>query len=86
MVRLLLEGSSNLMALGATKVEVSMKKISRRKTKSDIADVLNSIFCLFLLLIAMVSYFAGSLSTSMNSVLFASSRFTTLSIFATRML
>ena len=41
------------MALGATNVDVNMKNINKRKTKSDIDDVLNSIFLLFLVFIAI---------------------------------
>ena len=78
MVRLLLEGSISLMALGATKVEVSMKKISSRNTRSDIDDELNVTSTLFLDLIAIIlRYYAGSLRTSMNSEAFTSSRLTT---------
>ena len=54
MVLLLLEGRSSLMALGATKVEVSMKKIKSRNTRSDIDEVLKLTPILFLVLIAMM--------------------------------
>ena len=52
-VLLLLEGNKSLMALGATKVEVSIKKISSRNTKSDIDEELNVGSTLFLDLIAI---------------------------------
>ena len=54
MVLLLLEGSMSLMALGATKVEVSMKKISSRNTRSDIDEELNVGSTLFLDLMAIM--------------------------------
>ena len=57
MVLLLLEGSISLMALGATKVDVSMKKISSRNTKSDIDEELNVGSILFLDLMAMMLRF-----------------------------
>ena len=57
MVLLLLEGSNNLMALGATSVEVSMKKINSRNTKSDMEEELKLTPILFLVLIAMVIRF-----------------------------
>jgi hypothetical protein len=47
-VRLLLAGKSNLIALGATRVDVSIKKISRRKTRSDMDAMLKSVLNLFL--------------------------------------
>ena len=53
MVLLLLDGSMSLMALGATKVEVSMKKISSRNTKSDMDEELKVGSTLFLDLIAI---------------------------------
>ena len=53
MVLLLLDGSMSLMALGATKVEVSMKKISSRNTKSDMDEELNVGSTLFLDLMAI---------------------------------
>jgi hypothetical protein len=48
MVLLLLEGNMSLIALGATKVEVSMKKISSRNTRSDMDEELNVGSTLFL--------------------------------------
>lgn len=57
MVLLLLEGSMSLMALGATKVEVSMKKISRRNTRSDMDEELKVGSTLFLDLIAIMLRF-----------------------------
>ena len=54
MVLLLLEGNMSLMALGATKVEVSMKKISSRNTKSDMDEELNVGSTLFLDLMAIM--------------------------------
>gem|GEM_PF-5860788 len=44
------------MALGATSVEVSIKKIKSRNTKSDMEDMLNSVLILFLDFIAMIVY------------------------------
>jgi hypothetical protein len=52
-VLLLLAGNSNFIALGATSVEVSIKKISKRKTRSDIEAMLNSVLNLFLVCIAI---------------------------------
>jgi hypothetical protein len=72
MVLLELEGSSNLIAFGLTSVEVSIKNISKRKTRSDMEAMLNSVLILFCDLIAMdgvfspccakkgMYYFAGS--------------------------
>ena len=57
MVLLLLEGNMSLMALGATKVEVSMKKISSRNTKSDMDEELNVGSTLFLDLMAIMRWF-----------------------------
>jgi hypothetical protein len=57
MVLLVLEGNSSFMALGLTNVEVSIKKISSRNTKSDIEAVLNCVFILFLDLRAMFTDF-----------------------------
>jgi hypothetical protein len=54
MVLLLLEGSMSLMALGATNVEVSMKKISSKNTKSDMEEELKVGSTLFLDLIAIL--------------------------------
>ena len=86
MVLLLLDGSMSLMALGATKVEVSIKKISSRNTKSDMDEELNVGSTLFLDLIAIICWFyAGSFSTSMNSVALPSSRLTTFWIFVEMM-
>ena len=53
-VLLLLEGSMSLMAFGATKVDVSMKKISSRNTKSDMDEELNVGSTLFLDLMAII--------------------------------
>ena len=57
MVLLLLDGSMSLMAFGATKVEVSMKKISSKNTKSDIDEELKLGSTLFLDLIAITLWF-----------------------------
>ena len=54
MVLLLLDGNMSLMALGATKVEVSIKKISSRNTKSDMDEELNVGSTLFLDLMAII--------------------------------
>ena len=86
MVLLLLDGSSSLMAFGATRVEVSMKKIKSRNTRSDMDEELKLTPILFLVLIAIaLRFYAGSLRTSINSVVLASSRLTTFWIFATVM-
>ena len=53
-VLLLLDGNKSLMAFGATNVDVNMKNINKRKTKSDIDDELKSIFLLFLDFIAII--------------------------------
>jgi hypothetical protein len=50
---LVLDGSNNLIAFGATSVDVSMKNIRRRNTKSDIEAVLNEELILFLVFIAI---------------------------------
>lgn len=52
-VWLLLWGNSSFRALGATRVEESMKKISSRKTMSVMEAMLNAALILFLLLRAM---------------------------------
>jgi len=54
MVLLVLEGKSNLIAFGATRVEVSMKKINNRNTRSDMDDMLNAVLILFFECIAIV--------------------------------
>jgi len=54
MVLLLLDGNKSFMAFGATSVEVSMKKISSKNTKSDMEAMLNSTLRLFLVCIAIV--------------------------------
>lgn len=56
MVLLLLEGSKSLMAFGATKVEVSMKNIKSKNTKSDMDEELNVGSTLFLDLMAIVRW------------------------------
>jgi len=80
---LLLLGNSKGIALGLTKVDVRIKKISSRKTKSDMEAVLNSALRLFLNLIAIAVYFTGSCNKSINSVARASRIKTTFSIRAT---
>jgi hypothetical protein len=47
-VWLLLCGNISLRALGATRVDVTMKKMSNRNTMSVIDDMLNAAFILFL--------------------------------------
>ena len=47
MVLLELSGSSNLTALGLMSVEVIMKKMSRRNTRSDMDEELDSMRTLF---------------------------------------
>jgi hypothetical protein len=47
MVLLELEGSRSLMAFGLTSVEVSIKKMSNRNTRSDMEAVLNCELILF---------------------------------------
>jgi hypothetical protein len=54
---LLLLGKRSLMALGLTNVEVSMKKMSNKNTKSAIEAELKSLLRLFLVLIAMMMIF-----------------------------
>jgi hypothetical protein len=56
MVLLWLSGSNSLMALGATSVEVNMKNMSNRNTRSDMDAMLNDMFRLFLICIAMGIY------------------------------
>lgn len=82
---LLLLGSSNLIAFGLTSVEVSIKKISNRNTRSAIDAELNSVLLLFLVFIAMtlMFFYAGSFKISINSVARASRMNTTFSILAT---
>jgi hypothetical protein len=53
MVLLLLLGNKSFMALGATSVEVSMKKISSKNTKSDMEAVLKPGSLLFRICIAI---------------------------------
>jgi hypothetical protein len=53
MVLLLLEGSISFIALGLTSVEVSIKNISNRNTRSDIEAMLNAVLILFLGFIAI---------------------------------
>jgi hypothetical protein len=63
MVLLLLLGSSSLMALGATKVEVSIKKINNKNTRSDMEAVLKPGSLLFRICIA-ITIFLFSYSVS----------------------
>lgn len=65
---LLLLGSTNLIALGVTTVEVIIKKMSNKNTKSVIDDMLNVGLTLFRFLIAMRFYFIGSFNKSINSM------------------
>jgi hypothetical protein len=58
MVLLLLLGNNSLIALGATSVEVSMKKINSRKTRSDMEAMLKLVLILFLVSIAMLCRFS----------------------------
>jgi hypothetical protein len=51
---LLLDGSSSLIAFGLTSVEVSMKKINNRNTRSDIDAILKAVLILFLDFIAIL--------------------------------
>jgi hypothetical protein len=71
MVLLELDGKSSLMAFGLTRVEVSIKNISSRNTRSDMDAILNSVLILFCDFIAInecfgnvfcktIRYFAGS--------------------------
>ncbi len=55
--RFVLLGRSNLKAFGFTSVEVSIKNISKRKTRSVIDDMLNAAFALRLRLIAISFFF-----------------------------
>ena len=52
----LLLGKSSFRALGLTRVEVSIKKISNRKTMSVMEDMLKLALTLFLLLNAIIRY------------------------------
>ena len=52
----LLFGNNNFKALGLTRVEVSIKKISNKKTISVIEDILKFGLTLFLLLSAITHY------------------------------
>jgi hypothetical protein len=54
MVLLALPGRSNLMAFGATSVDVIMKKINKRNTRSDMEAMLNEALILFLAYIGIV--------------------------------
>jgi len=56
-VLLLLCGKRSLMALGATSVEVSMKNISSRNTRSDMDAMLKVTFLLFRVSIAIFNTF-----------------------------
>ena len=53
MVLLLLLGNKSLMAFGATRVEVIMKNINNRKTRSDMEAMLKDALILFLVWIGM---------------------------------
>jgi hypothetical protein len=57
MVLLELDGSSSFIALGLTSVEVSIKNISNRKTRSDMEAILNSVLILCCDLIAINELF-----------------------------
>ena len=65
---LLLLGRTNLIALGVTTVEVIMKKINNKNTKSVIDDMLNVGLTLFRFFKAMGDYFIGSFNKSINSM------------------
>ena len=54
MVLLPLSGRSSLTAFGLMRVEVIMKKTNSRNTKSDIVELLLSMFILFLVSIIVV--------------------------------
>jgi hypothetical protein len=53
MVLLWLSGSKSLMAFGATNVEVNMKNMSNRNTRSDMDAMLNEMLRLFLICMAI---------------------------------
>jgi hypothetical protein len=53
MVLLLLLGNKSFMAFGATRVEVIMKNINSRKTRSDMEAMLKDALILFLVWIGM---------------------------------
>lgn len=53
-VLLELEGSNNFRAFGLTKVDVSIKKMSNKKTMSVMEDMLKFGLTLFLLLIPII--------------------------------
>jgi hypothetical protein len=57
MVLLLLEGKRSFMALGATRVDVSMKNIKSKKTKSDMEAMLKLVSRLLRICIAIISPF-----------------------------
>ena len=84
----MLLGNNNFKALGLIKVEVTMKKINKRKTMSVMDDMLKLGFAFFALFIAMVKtmvlklYFSffNSYITSMKSDWLLSIWFTILSI------
>lgn len=70
--------------MGLIRVEVSIKKISNKKTKSDIDEELK--FGSILLRDCIITYCAGSCKRSINSIVLASNINTTLFILPTSML
>ena len=61
----LLFGSNNFRAFGLTRVEVSIKKMSNKKTMSVIDDMLKFALTLFLLLNAIIRYDVKDLETQL---------------------
>ena len=79
-------GKQHLQALGAIRVEVSMKKISKRNTMSVMPDMAKLAITLFLDFKFMLPYLAGSFSRSIKPEVPASMLLITLSTRATRVL
>ena len=83
-------GSSTLIALGDTMVDVIIKKISSRKIRSvmdailKLGDILALRFNTPLILNSLINHFAGSFNKSMNAIVLASILLTTPSINVTR--
>ena len=67
-------------------MDVTIKKISNKKTMSVMDDMLNAAFTLFLRFSAILINYAGSFNKSIKSEVVASILKTTFSTFDTRML
>ena len=85
-VWLLLSGSSSFNAFGATKVDVIMKKMSNKNTRSDIDAMLNSVLILLFRFNAIYVDYTGSFNRSINSEVVTSILKTTDSTLVTRIL